>query len=181
MTHVSTSGEMKMSDGATGETHGDDDTEGLLQTQLTNKRARDIAELEAIGSAYQKYIFRPRGKAVKADWLSPEFIRKIHADMFGSIWDWGGKFRTKNLNLGIEWHLIPEQVHLLCGDFKYWNSSSSSMDVIEIAARLQNRLTRIHPFRNGNGRHARLVTDIFFDSKGQRLPTWPEVQLVTHG
>lgn len=170
---------MKDENGTAGATL--DDATGLIQTQLTDKRARDAAELEAIESAYQKYIFSPRRKALEDGWLSDGFIRQVHFDMFGAIWNWAGKYRTKVLNLGIEPHLIPKRIQLLCGDFNYWNSPSRSMEIIEIAARLQNRLTRIHPFRNGNGRHARLITDIFFDSRGHKLPKWPQIQLITHG
>ncbi len=158
-----------------------DDTSGLIQTQLIDKRARDAAELEAIELAYQKYIFNPRRRALEIGWLSDGFIRQVHSDMFGTIWDWAGKYRTKRLNLGMEPHLIRDQIQLLCGDFSYWNSPACSMEIIEIAARLQNRLTRIHPFRNGNGRHSRLITDIFFDSRRHKLPQWPEIQLITHG
>jgi Fic family protein len=55
------------------------------------------------------------------------------------------------------------------------------MPVLEIAARLQNRLTKIHPFKNGNGRHARLMTDIFLYSKSQPLPQWPQIHLMPQG
>ena len=55
------------------------------------------------------------------------------------------------------------------------------MPPLEIAARLQNRLTRIHPFTNGNGRHARLITDIFFHSVKHPLPKWPQIQLFSEG
>lgn len=52
---------------------------------------------------------------------------------------------------------------------------------LEVAARLQNRLTRIHPFMNGNGRHARLITDIYLYSKKHPLPKWSQIQLISHG
>lgn len=55
------------------------------------------------------------------------------------------------------------------------------MPIIEVAARLQNRLTRIHTFTNGNGRHARLLTDIYFSSKDHLLPKWPQIQLSKQG
>ena len=101
--------------------------------------------------------------------------------MFGEIWEWGGKYRTVALNIGVDFHLIPEQIKLLCGDFNYWNSDKISMSPLEIAARLQNRLTRIHPFSNGNGRHARLITDIYFYSVKLPLPKWPQIQLLSEG
>jgi fido (protein-threonine AMPylation protein) len=101
--------------------------------------------------------------------------------MFGAIWDWAGKYRSIPLNIGVEAHQIPEQIQALCGDFEYWDSTESSMSVLEIAARLQNRLTKVHPFENGNGRHARLITDIFFHSRRYALPQWPQIHLLVQG
>ena len=141
-----------------------DDTSGLIQRQLTDRRARNAAELDAISRAYNKHIYRARRKIAGTDWLTDELIRRVHFDMYGEIWEWAGKYRTDSVNIGIDFHLIPEQIKLLCGDFSYWNSDKGAMPPLEIAARLQNRLTRIHPFINGNGRHARLITDIFFHS-----------------
>lgn len=163
-----------------GETPGSD-TSGLLLTQLTTKRARDAVELEAIANAYDKYIFKNQNKVKGTDWFIDEFIRQLHKDMFGEIWSWAGKYRTNNVNIGIDWPQIPEQVQVLCADFQFWNSPRASMSPIEIAARLQNRLTRIHPFINGNGRHARLVTDIFLNSIHYSLPKWPQIQLKSEG
>ena len=158
-----------------------DDTSGLIQRQLTDRRARNAAELDAISRAYNKHIYRARRKRAGTEWLTDTFIRRVHYDMFGEIWQWAGKYRTDRLNIGVEAHLIPEQIKLLCGDFNYWNSDKSTMPALEIAARLQNRLTRIHPFTNGNGRHARLITDIFFYSVRFPLPQWPQIQLLSEG
>jgi Fic-DOC domain mobile mystery protein B len=158
-----------------------DDTSGLIQRQLTDRRARNAAELDAISRAYNKHIYRARRKRAGTEWLTDTFIRQVHYDMFGEIWEWAGKYRTDRLNIGVEYHLIPEQIKLLCGDFNYWNSDKSTMPAFEIAARLQNRLTRIHPFTNGNGRHARLITDIFFYSVRLPMPQWPQIQLLSEG
>jgi Fic-DOC domain mobile mystery protein B len=171
-----------MTDGSKvpGATPGDD-LSGLLQPGLTDRRFRDIVEAELIDRAYQKHVFRARPKKRDAGWLTSEFIRQVHRDMFGELWDWAGKYRTAELNMGIDWHQIPEQTEILCGDFKYWDSEASAMPPLEIAARLQSRLTRIHPFHNGNGRHARLITDIFFRSRDMKLPCWPQIQLIAQG
>ena len=101
--------------------------------------------------------------------------------MFGEIWHWAGKFRQVNLNPGVAWTVIPEQIRLLRDDFLYWDMPDSTRQILEIAARLQNRLTRIHPFKNGNGRHARLMTDIFIYSHRYPLPAWPQVQVIQQG
>ena len=55
------------------------------------------------------------------------------------------------------------------------------MPVVEIAARLQARLTNIRPFTNGNGWHARLLIDIFLYSRQYPLPQWPQIQLMSQG
>lgn len=158
-----------------------DDTSGLIQRQLTDRRARNAAELDAISRAYNKHIYRARRKRAGTEWLTDELIRRVHFDMYGEIWEWAGKYRTNSVNIGVEFHLIPEEIKLLCGDFNYWNSDKGAMPPLEIAARLQNRLTRIHPFINGNGRHARLITDIFFHSVKHPLPQWPQIQLLAEG
>jgi len=158
-----------------------DDTSGLIQRQLTDRSARNAAELDAISRAYNKHIYRARRKRAGTEWLTDELIRRVHFDMFGEIWEWAGKYRTDSVNIGVEFHLIPEQIKLLCGDFNYWNSGKGAMPPLEIAARLQNRLTRIHPFINGNGRHARLIIDIFFHSVKHPLPQWPQIQLMSEG
>jgi Fic-DOC domain mobile mystery protein B len=156
------------------------DTSGLIRTDLTTSDARNAAETEAIDETYAKYVHKARKKKPGSGWLTDELIRKVHSDMFGSIWEWAGKYRRHNSNLGVQWLRIPEEVKKFCGGFAVWDSDGS-MPVLEIAARLQNRLTWIHPFTNGNGRHARLITDIFFDSREHRLPEWPQIHRMAQG
>ena len=71
-----------------------DDASGLIQKQLTDRRARNAAELDAISLAYDKHIFKAHGKRAGTQWLTDEFIRRVHLDMFGEIWEWAGKYRN---------------------------------------------------------------------------------------
>ena len=157
------------------------DTSGLILVHLSTPAARNAAETEAISWAYDKHVFRARRKTRRTDWLTDDFIRQVHADMFGAIWEWAGQYRREKLNIGVDPHLIREQIKLLTGDFLSWNDINSTMPVVEVAARLQHRLANIHPFTNGNGRHARLITDIFFYSRQHPLPQWPQIQLMAQG
>lgn len=157
------------------------DTSGLLLDHLSTPAARNAVEAEAISRAYDKHVFRARRKKQGTKWLTDDFIRQVHEDMFGKIWDWAGKYRQTKLNIGVEPHLIREQIKLLTEDFHYWNDTKSTMSVIEIAARVQHRMTKIHPFTNGNGRHARLITDIFLHSRKHPIPQWPQIQLMAQG
>jgi len=157
------------------------DISGLILRHLSTSAARNAVETEAISRAYDKHVFRARRKKRGTEWLTDDFIRRVHADMFGTIWEWGGQYRQTRLNIGVEPHLIREQIKLLKGDFHSWNETKSTMRVVEIAARLQHRLTHIHPFINGNGRHARLITDIFLYSRQHPIPQWPQIQLMSQG
>jgi Fic-DOC domain mobile mystery protein B len=157
------------------------DTSGLLLHNKSSREEINAAETEAIDKASTKYVHRARKKSRDSEWLTDEFIRKVHHDMFGEVWDWAGKYRTIRLNIGVEPHVISEQIKLLCGDFLVWSASTSPMPVLGIAARLHHRLTKIHPFKDGNGRHARLMTDIFLHSLGHPLPKWPQVHRLTQG
>ena len=48
----------------------------------------------------------------------------------------------------------------------------------EIAARFHHRLVVIHPFPNGNGRHARLMADLLVERLGRPRFTWGSHSLV---
>lgn len=45
------------------------------------------------------------------------------------------------------------------------------------ATRIHHRLAQIHPFHNGNGRHARLIGDLYLFSLRGEKPIWPERDL----
>jgi Fic-DOC domain mobile mystery protein B len=157
------------------------DISGLLLHNQSSPDEINAAETEAIDKASVKHVYRARKKNRESEWLTDEFIRKVHLDMFDGIWDWAGKYRTVRVNIGFDPYHIPEQIKLLCGDFLLWNSSQSSMPVLDIAVQLHHRLTKVHPFKNGNGRHARLMTDIFLHSRDHPLPTWPQIHRLTQG
>jgi Fic-DOC domain mobile mystery protein B len=100
--------------------------------------------------------------------------------MFGAVWSWAGTYRTTELTIGIPAYRIREEIAKLCDDRSFWDQQRS-MPVLERAVRLHARLAWIHPFRNGNGRHARLITDIYLRSHHQPLPQWPHSELMSEG
>ena len=56
----------------------------------------------------------------------------------------------------------------------FWDTQQENpLPVLERAVRLHHRLSWIHPFPNGNGRHARLMSDIYLYVNGCKLPEWP--------
>ncbi len=64
-----------------------------------------------------------------------------------------------------------EQSNIVQGQARYW-VENGTFGPIELAVRFHHRLVEIHPFSNGNGRHARLVADLLLMQhfKLERLP-----------
>jgi len=52
----------------------------------------------------------------KTDIVSISFIKELHRKMFDETWQWAGKFRKSERNLGISWYSIPTEVKKLCDD-----------------------------------------------------------------
>jgi Fic-DOC domain mobile mystery protein B len=109
-----------------------------------------------------------------------EYIRKLHRKMFDQTWKWAGEYRRSEKNLGVPFHEIRERLVALFGDVRFWiEHSTYSPD--EIAVRYHHRLVLIHPFPNGNGRHARLIADLLATKMGRAAFTWGATDLVKPG
>jgi len=94
--------------------------------------------------------------------LSEEFIRALHKRMFGDVWKWAGSHRQSERNIGIDAYRIANELGALPGDVKYW-IEHETYPPDEIAIRFHHCLVAIHPFPNGNGRHARLMADLLIE------------------
>jgi Fic-DOC domain mobile mystery protein B len=60
---------------------------------------------------------------------------------------------------------------MMFDDIRYW-MDHQNYPSDEIAVRLHHRLVAIHPFPNGNGRHARLMADLIVERLGRDAFTW---------
>lgn len=107
----------------------------------------------------------------RGDIVSLSFVKTLHLKMFEHTWKWAGIFRRTDKNLGIDWKMIPTEIKKLCDDVSYQLTHSTFSDD-EIAVRLHYRLVWIHPFVNGNGRHARLMADLLLASFGLPRFSW---------
>ncbi len=99
------------------------------------------------------------------------FIAEIHRRMFGDVWRWAGKPRVREANIGIDPHRIATETKVVLDDARYWHAHDT-YDATERAVRLHHRLVSVHPFRNGNGRHARFVADMYLHSIGRPRLSW---------
>lgn len=153
-----------------------DETDGLLLSHITTRAELDRWEQDNIAEA-ERWAFR----RTHPDILTDGFVRRLHKRMFGNVWRWAGTYRKTGKNIGIDAWQIAMATRTLCDDCAVWIEH----DVYpsdEIAVRFHHRLTAIHPFANGNGRHARLMTDILLvQLLKQPRCTWGSGNLVNPG
>lgn len=112
--------------------------------------------------------------------VSEEHVRLLHSRMFGQTWKWAGQYRKTERNLGVPAYEIPDKLAVLLGDVRYW-IDNDTYPPDEIAVRFHHRLVAIHPFPNGNGRHARLIADALVMKLGRPTLTWGNADLSTQG
>jgi Fic-DOC domain mobile mystery protein B len=157
-----------------------DEMNGLIPDYISTQAELNLLEHENILEA-QSWAYKKRPKEV----LAETFIRDLHLKMFKNVWRWAGKYRRSDKNIGVEWQKIPEELQKLCHDSIYWiENRTYSFD--EIGARFHHRLVLIYAFPNGNGRHARFMTDLLLESHGQKAFSWggtsvESLDLITFG
>lgn len=154
----------------------EDEKRGLLIPHISTREELNEWEQRNITDAYS-WLDRTRQK----DILSEEFIRKLHVEMFGKVWSWAGTYRRTDKNIGVDWSQISVLFRQLLDDIHFWiDNETYSAD--EIATRFHHRLVFIHLFPNGNGRHARVMTDVLLEKILSQEPfTWGSGNLIEEG
>ncbi len=146
---------MKTSDELDGATALDpDEIEGLRFKHITSRSELDQLEQANIVEGLQWLK-----KRKNADILSEGFVCDLHKRLFGQVWKWAGSFRRTEKNIGVDPIQIAIQLRQLLDDAQFW-IDNSTYPPKELAARFHHKLVFIHPFPNGNGRHARLLADV---------------------
>jgi Fic-DOC domain mobile mystery protein B len=140
----------------------------LIPTWVTTRADLNEAEEENILKC-AAWARRRRGGADTL--LNEDYSKSLHKQMFGEVWKWAGAYRQNELNIGIAQHLVVVEMLVMFDNVRFWvKNETFSPD--EIAARLHHRLTQIHGFPNGNGRHARMMADLLIEKLGGQPFTW---------
>lgn len=99
------------------------------------------------------------------------FVRDLHKKMYGDVWKWAGTYRITDKSIRIDKNQISTQVLELMRNTQTW-IEFQSYPWNEILTRFHHQLVFIHPFPNGNGRYARLHTELLAEKYNQPIPTW---------
>ncbi|MEI7803648.1 MAG: Fic family protein [Bacteroidota bacterium] len=127
---------------------------------LTDKNL--INEQEAKGIASAEIFMFSLDSETK---FSTKLITEIHRIAFDELYDWAGKWRTTQVNVGQFVPPEPSQVLQLMYqfvdnlNFKIQGAKNSD-EHISCLCYSHYEFVRIHPFNNGNGRTGRIVMNL---------------------
>ncbi len=153
----------------------EEEKEKLLIKSITTRGELDELEQLNIEKAIEWILNK---KISKDKILTEEFIKSVHKKMLGDVWEWAGKFRKSEKNIGVDWIRIGVELRMLLDDTNYW-IENNTYPPDEIAIRFKHRLVNIHCFPNGNGRHSRVMADIIIEFVfGKDVFTWNNSNLV---
>jgi Fic-DOC domain mobile mystery protein B len=151
----------------------DDEKDGLRLSWVATRDDLNAGEAANIAKALR---MRKWYRYSTEELLDDHVLRQLHDAMFDDVWKWAGKYRATEKNIGCDPDHIAVRARDLCEDAKYWLRGTTSAD--EAGCRFHHALVAIHPFANGNGRHARAITDLLMRSVNAPPFTWGRVDLV---
>ncbi len=143
----------------------EDDRVGLIPSHITTRGDLIGAEQRNIAFALLR---RPPALATLLD---DRYLRGLHRNMFGLVWEWAGRYRRRETNIGIDSRQIPVSVRTLVDDTIAW-VDNETYEPDELAVRFHHRLVAIHPFPNGNGRHGRIAAEYLVTALGRPRFGW---------
>ena len=154
-----------------------DEMEGLKFAHIETRGELDQLEQQNIQEGFN-WLARQRNYN---DFLTEAFLLELHKRLFGLVWTWAGRFRQSEKNIGVDYLMIGIELRNLLDDARFW-LENATYGREEFAARFHHRLVKIHPFPNGNGRHARIMTDEILKSMLHVEPiNWATKPLGTDG
>lgn len=143
----------------------EEDRRGLIPTYIATRGELFDAEQRNIAQALLR---RPPTIAALLD---DAHLRRLHQAMFDQVWEWAGRYRIRETNIGIAFEQISSEIRHLVEDTRTW-VEYGTYDLDEIAVRFHHRLVAIHAFPNGNGRHGRIAADYLVVSLTGEPFTW---------
>ena len=147
----------------------DDASDGLIPAHIVHRAELNAWEAENIRAALAWAARRT------PDVLDERVLRALHQRMFGATWTWAGRYRTSDRSIGpYPWHEVPRLVRDLLANTKaqYEAAGGATAELDAVAVRFHHQLVLIHPWSNGNGRHARVATDLLLRRWGRPPFSW---------
>ena len=159
-----------------GNTYTESETKVLLEDGLTvgGKPLRETFEVLGHGKAYDFMFTLIKGKEI-----TEEHVLTMHKLFYEDIEEnYAGKYR--NINVIITGSKYPvtdyNNINFEMSELFNWiNNNRQNYHPVEFAALLHKRFVFIHPFKDGNGRVARLLMNMTLIQDGYLLAIIPPI------
>ena len=96
------------------------------------------------------------------DILTDHFVRDLHRRLYGPVWEWGGRQRARETNIGIAPERIAVEMRNSLDNLRWQWEHATGMTPRWLGIAAHAALVHIHPFIDGNGRVTRLVADLVY-------------------
>ncbi|MFT3661830.1 MAG: Fic family protein [Gordonia sp. (in: high G+C Gram-positive bacteria)] len=133
----------------------------------------ELREYEyALTARKQRHIEQGRIRISRT--YGPAHLRSIHRALFGDLYDWAGEIRTYPMNKGMTWFASPREIgdYLDAARRLVYGTEWEVLDHDDFAvalARIYAYLNTAHPFREGNGRAAKLFVKQLADDHARDI------------
>jgi Fic-DOC domain mobile mystery protein B len=148
-----------------------EDLQGLRLSLVTTRSQLSAVEAPNIVSGKQWALNSRRSRMPHM--LSIDYMLELHRQMLCDVWHWAGEIRSTELHNAYAAptrDIRAELARLYSDAVEHW---LTDMNPDEFAVRVHHRVVKIHPFRDGNGRHSRLLADVILERHFKLVPfTW---------
>jgi Fic family protein len=139
-----------------------EDTDTVLHGGHIKARKKDVREIRNMKRCID-FLFSHSGK------IDESLVLKLHKMQMEGVMP-AGQYREVDVSVGRyicpSWREVPK---LMQRFFVWFNESEKTMPAFEFACMVHLKFVRIHPFRDGNGRMARLMMNLVLLKKGYPL------------
>ena len=94
--------------------------------------------------------------------LSDYFVRDLHVRLFGPVWNWVGRWRRTEVNIGVAPERIAVELRNALDAIAYRWDHTDDWTPRQLGIVVHAETVRIHPFADGNGRTTGLLADLVF-------------------
>lgn len=141
-----------------------------LPNLLGLKNAKEIEEAEFEGFLMAEIMLTEQ--LTTSTRFNCNYIRRIHQLALGNIYSFAGKYRTVNMSKGGFLFptalFIPQSMQFLQDELlsRLPDIYTDKQQLIKDVAHVHGELLFIHPFREGNGRTARMLANLMVRKQG---------------
>jgi len=139
---------------------------------ITNLRTLQVEEEISLAATYALLLNEVRSDTP----ITNEFIRYVHKTIFGDLYEWAGQWRTVKISKEETTWPPPDFLEDAMQEFEKdvlkcypANNLVDDDKFCKAVGHIQGEFLAIHPFREGNARTIKLVTDLLA-AQTERLP-----------